>query len=449
MSVNRTLHFVAVLVAFVACPTAALADDSATVRGLHGEATAMVKTPSGGLLLASQIYHEHPQDRDYTQNWIAKLDRSGRPVKSFGRNGVIRFTTRGIAAQPRFAVGTDGAVTVALVNYRRAGYYESFEELHLMRFKRSGAPDRSFGPGGVNKMMRTREGLDRFLDPDLLSLAVDADQNAYVIANEYDFIHRVHSFSPNGKLRTAYRERTRDAFRRFKYINFNYSRIEQVTPDGELLVSGYGEPGGTVPLTERSWTALTTSQAILIGTDGNYNKSFGSGGMLRVPQTTWAHNRAAAIRLTTAGLTTITDEDHPYTIDPPPAKGLKYAFMKRWRVRSMTREGADLPYVGSDAEGGRLALQPADLTDSFVEDVAISANGTAAVLRAHETNSIFQLTAVSPNGTVQSGAPFNTHFSSATPIVNLLKPESGEVLLLGCPTKKCSRLILKRFRAIN
>lgn len=225
----------------------------ALFRGVAGRNTAVeiCKPAANGRLLVGGIGSNRMLGDGFDPGggnaWIGWLTSSGKPVRRFGRNGVLtKMPVRG--ARLRAVTPDNNGRTLAIIG-RRTGKrtYAS-----LIRLTTSGKLDRTFGTGG-------RVALGRIASNTFITL-LPGSAHLFVLVERGDH-GALKRFSPDGELD-----------RSFAGGSF--------TPSGFVLTNATPMPDGTVFVMGRQPVDAETSRAVIqrLRVDGSIDTTWGTAG---------------------------------------------------------------------------------------------------------------------------------------------------------------------------
>lgn len=415
-----------------------------------GDPIAIAKGANGRLVVASTQRIDRKEARDSTTVCISMLDRKGRSVREFGQGGTVKYRSRGLVSGLQIAVGAQSSVTIAQIVSRFEGYGEAFGQLQLLRFTNHGRPDLKIGSDGRKLLLDTRRVIDSNLDYNALSLGVDKKNNAYVLANETSTNRKVFSVGAEGDLRRAFMKRSQKAFPSFPRDDWKAGWISEVSDRGEVLIRGYTSNRKSIDLGDDRSIGGSSASAILIDAKGNGVSTFGRSGFLVAPDSSWINHKFRAIGITPRGITGILDEVHPFPRPVDSDNELPLKYLHRTRFRMLDRSGADIPLPSADIEGGTLVPSPGNESNRFrIEQSAIGADGSGAILRRVSRSSTYQLSMIAPDGVTSASTPFEVGLSALGENPSLTEPEDRSVTLVGRSADNRGRIVVTRFRAFD
>ena len=120
---------------------------TAPFPGLDAELISIARLSGGGVVAAGRIGAPSAMARGAGQVALARFLPSGRLDRSFGRGGIVRTRLTGRDRVVRVVAQNDGRVLVVVLNGYRPHYDFGRRPVRVLRYRRNGSLDRSYGGG--------------------------------------------------------------------------------------------------------------------------------------------------------------------------------------------------------------------------------------------------------------------------------------------------------------
>ncbi|MBK5232195.1 MAG: hypothetical protein JJE13_04335 [Thermoleophilia bacterium] len=216
----------------------------------------------GRVTLAGFISERHPINGVTVRAFLARLDSSGAPDKTFGRGGITRIKTTGVTSAENQAIYAlahqrDGSVIAAGRDVFRRGL--------VVRIKANGKLDRSFGKGGRASVARADDS-----NPMTVSSVQTLPNDQIMIVASQSSLPSVVRLKPNGKT-----DRTFGGSDGRKPLTV---KSDPITPDLNVLPNGKS----VVLLNERVGSSAWRRPVLArLTARGQWDRTLGSNGIAR------------------------------------------------------------------------------------------------------------------------------------------------------------------------